>query len=130
METTKLFVLASKKHYRYPYKGNISTEDLWDLDIHALDEVYKNLRKILKSMGDEESLLNTSDNEAAIIVNDKIEIVKYILDSKLKEIDRRKAEMANAVARQQIMELIASKKNEALSNLSVEELEAKLKELA
>lgn len=124
-----LFVTASKEKYRYPYKGSISTEDLWDLKTHELDCVYKNLKELLKNEEQIDGLLHANDNSAAILISNKIEIVKHIFNSKMNEINLRKAEAANAAARQQLMELIASKKNEALANLSIEELEAKLKEL-
>ena len=40
---TNIFELATREKYRFPYKGMISVEELWDLDIPELDRVYKSL---------------------------------------------------------------------------------------
>ena len=53
---TNIFELASNMKFRFPYKGIISTEDLWDLNLDQLDAVYKILNKDVKK-SQEESLL-------------------------------------------------------------------------
>lgn len=123
-----LFITASKNKYRYPYKGNISTEDLWDLNPHALDTVFKELNAQRKQYG-EESLLHVENKETNIL-NNKIEIIKYILNVKLKEIEDREKAAANAAKRQRIMEVIASKEDAALNDMSVDELRKLIDELA
>ena len=39
------FELATKEKYRFPFKGMIGVEDLWDLDVNQLDSVFKALNK-------------------------------------------------------------------------------------
>ena len=40
-----LFEVAVREKYRFPYNGMISTEDLWDLSVNALDSIFKTLNK-------------------------------------------------------------------------------------
>ena len=115
-----LFVMATRQKYRFPYKGMISVEDLWDLGPQALDGVFKELNAQLKRHG-EESLLSAPSKEVAVIEN-KIEIIKFILNTKLQEQAAREQAHANAQQRQHIMEIIASKEEDALRSLSADEL--------
>lgn len=121
MENTKLFVIATREKYRYPYKGIISTEDLWDLSPQCLDSIFKTLNSQLKALG-EESLLAEVEDRGASVLRNKIDIIKYILRVKLEMKARNEQEAANAAKRQRIMEVIASKEDAALNDMSVEEL--------
>ena len=56
MELTNIFEEATRYKYRFPFKGMISVEDLWDLKLQDLDSVFKLLNKE-KKQSDEESLL-------------------------------------------------------------------------
>lgn len=128
MENTKLFVFASRMKYRYPYKGLISTEDLWDLSLQDLDSIFKTLKSQLKALG-EESLLDDAEDKGAGVLRNKIDIIKYILRNKLEENARTRQAAANAAKRQRIMEVIASKEDAALRDMSVEDLTKMLNEL-
>ena len=128
MENTKLFVIASRMKYRYPFKGLVSTEDLWDLSLQNLDSIFKTLNTQLKELGEESLLVEAEDNGRGILTN-KIEIIKYILRAKLEEQARNKQAAANAAKRQRIMEVIAAKEDAALRDMSVEDLTKMLNEL-
>lgn len=123
---TNIFELATREKYRFPYKGMISVEDLWDLDTSELDRVYKILNKELKAT-DEESLIEIKS--ANVTLNTKIEIVKYIFEVKRAEEEQRTNQMHNARQRQHILEILAKKQDETLQNMSEEELLKKLEEL-
>ena len=43
MKNKNLFEVATRKQYRFPYKGNASVEDLWHLSLTELDAVFKTL---------------------------------------------------------------------------------------
>ena len=123
----KIFEIATRMKFRFPYKGLISVEDLWDLPMTALDDIYKTLNKDVKK-AEEESLLNAKDTADAELLA-KIDIVKHIFAVKQKESEERKAAVANAEKRQRILEIIARKQDESLNNMSEEELVKMLGEL-
>ena len=122
-----LFEIASRAKYRFPYKGLISTEDLWDLSPAQLDTIYKTLNKNAKAQG-EESLLNEVTVDTAL--NNMVEIVKHIFNVKREEAEARKAAAANAEKRKRLLEIIAQKQDEALLNMSEADLQKMLEELS
>lgn len=122
--TNNLFEIAVRNQYRFNFKGSISVEDLYQLSVQELDLVFKALSKELKA-NDEESLLNTKTSADTVLEN-KIAIVKHIVAVKLAEEEERKNAQANKAEQQRLLELIAKKQNEALENLSEEELQQRL----
>lgn len=121
------FVLATKLKFRFPYKGLVSVEDLWDLTPVQLDTVFKALKKEAKAF-EEDSLLDTNET-VDYVLKEKINIVKFIFDDKKAEEARQKATIENAKKRQRLMEILANKQDEALLNKSEEELLNMLAEL-
>lgn len=119
MENT--FITASRKKYRFNYKGVITTEDLWDLSLKDLDSIYKTLRKQEKTESEEESLL-TKKNEVDAEVSDKIKIVRYIVSVKMEEMAAAENAKEKAQKRQHIMEVIARKQEAQLNDMSIEDL--------
>lgn len=124
MEMDQMFVLATREKYRFPYKGMVSVEDLWDLSVQNLDGIFKALNSQVKSV-QEESLLDTKSFEDKEL-EAKIEIVKYIVGIKLAEADQRKQARAKSEQKQKIMAILADKQEEELHGKSVEELKAML----
>lgn len=124
MNTDKMFELAVRSKMRFPYKGQISVEDLWDLDVNALDGVFKTLNGKVK-VSQEESLLQTRSKESEELML-QIEIVKHIVSVKLAEAEARKNAEANRAKRQQILGILADKQESDLKNKTPEELQAML----
>lgn len=124
MEIEKMFETAIRTKMRFPYKGMISVEDLWDLSIRELDSVFKTLNKQVKQ-SQEESLLSVKSKEDETLET-QISIVRYIVSVKVFEAEAAKQAKEQREKKQKIMELIAAKKEEALGNKSIEELEAML----
>ena len=58
MTTENLIESATRSKMRFPFKGMISVEDLWDLSLTNLDSVFKTLNAEVKKF-EEESLLHT-----------------------------------------------------------------------
>ena len=129
--TNTMFEMATQFKFRYPFKGMITTEDLWDLSLAQLDIVYRNLKKELNAIS-EDGLLATKSVEEGVKANDlknKLEVVKYIFNTKkaAEELTRMAAE--NAMQRKRIMEVLAKKQDNALENMSEEDLQKMLSEL-
>lgn len=127
MKNEKMFEVAVRSKLRFPFRGLISVEDLWDLNVENLDTVFKELNSQIKR-AQEESLLKTKskqDEELEL----KINIVKYIVSVKLEETDLRVKAMEKREQKQKILKILSDKQEESLQNKSIEELEKMLEEL-
>lgn len=126
-----LFEMASQFKFRYPYKGMITTEDLWDLAPSQLDTVYKALNKELNVTQEDGLIITKSADEGvkATELRNKLEIVKYIFNSKQQAAELNRIAAENAAKKQYIMEILAQKKDDALRNMSEEELTQMLNNL-
>ena len=127
MNNTNIFEAASKNKYRYPYKGMITTEDLWDLTPAQLDIVYKALNKGV-SEAQVSSLMHKVTEVDAELLN-KIEIVKYIFNAKEAEAEARKNDAAKHAKKQRILDILAQKQEDALQRMSEDDLKKMLDEL-
>ena len=127
MKTTNIFEYAVRNKVRFPFKGMISVEDMWDLSLINLDSIYKVLNKQVKQ-SEEESLLKTKtsvDEELEV----QLAIVKHIVSVKLAEKEAAEKAIAKKEQKQKIMSIIATKENEALQNSSIDDLKKMLDEL-
>lgn len=116
-----LFKIATKKKYRFSYKGQVTVEDLWELPVEELDKIYKNLKSLQKNAS-EESLLQTVTKEDKEL-NNKIEIIKTIVTDKLAAKDRAMKAASQRAQNQRILEIMADKQDAALKEKSIEELQ-------
>ena len=119
-----MFIKALRNKFRFPFKGQITVEDLWDLSLDELNVVYKTLLKEVR-LRDEDSLPVIAAAKKTD-VDTKIDIVKYIAEVKQQEDNDRKLAVARKVERDKLMAALAAKQDEALKNMSAEEIQAKL----
>jgi len=127
MKNEKMFEVAVRNKFRFPFRGLISVEDLWDLPVESLDLIFKELNSQIKRV-QEESLLGSKtkqDKELEL----KIDIIKYIVSTKLEEAELRAKAKEKKEQKQKILEILSAKQDEALKNKSVEELQTMLNEL-
>lgn len=124
----KMFEYATRNKVRFPFKGLISIEDLWDLSLTELDSIYKTLNKKVKQ-ANEESLLNTKSKEDKT-TEIQIEIIKYIVTIKQEEAARSIAAAERRAKKQKILEVLAAKEDASLQDKSPEELQKMLSELS
>lgn len=126
MNNEEMFIKASRKKMRFPYKGQATVEDLWDLPVTELDKIYKVLNAEVKRAKEESLLESKSEEDEKLAV--RIGIIKYIVEVKLEE--KKAAELAKErkEQKQKIMQILANKQDEALKEKSVEELEKMLAE--
>lgn len=127
MTNTQLFEVAARNKFRFAFKGMISVEELWDLSVHNLDSIFKNLNSELKQI-QEESLLNTK-TKADKELDMKVEIVKHIVAVKIEEENTKLQAKEKKEQKQKIMEILATKQDENLQNKTPEELQAMLEQL-
>lgn len=121
-----IFEYAVRNKLRFPYKGTISTEDLWDLPVTELDKIYKVLNKKNKT-NEEESLLSTSSVDMDTLVS--IDIIKYIVNYKLKKKEENEQAKKRAEDRQFIMDIVEKKRKQSLEDKTEEELLEMLKNM-
>lgn len=122
-----IFELAARNKFRYHFKGEITTEDLFDLSETDLDAIYKSLKSEQKK-AEEDSLLTTRKKEDTIL-SAKIEIVKTIFELKQNEKAARKAKANQNLQKQKILQALYEQQENALKSKSTEELMAMLKDL-
>lgn len=127
MNEKNLFEYAVRNKLRFPFKGMISIEDLFDLSLINLDYIFKTLNAEAKAF-EEESLLNvkSKENEEVLV---KIEIVKYIVGVKLMEKEARENAKKNKEMKERLLEIKAKRQDAALENLSDDELEKAIADL-
>lgn len=121
------FMEATRKKYRFPFKGQIATEDLWDLSVVDLDKVFKALCKQKREETTEESLLAPINTNSDL--DNKIEIVRMIVMTKQNEAAARQKNKETADRKQQILAILADKEQQSLKDKSKEELIAMLDSL-
>lgn len=122
-----LFEVATRRKYRFPYRGQVTIEDLWDLRPTDLDSIFKTLNAEVKKVS-EESLLKSKTEEDEEL-SDKIEIIKYIVSVKLEEQKIRENEKANKEMKQKLLAIKARREEAALENISDEQLDKMINEL-
>ena len=127
IRTENIFEMATRNKYRFPYKGTISVEDLWDLNQTQLDSIYKALNKEAKA--NQEDSLMFSQTQTDLDLQAKIEIVRYIYTTKEQDAARRAAAAENAEKKRRILEILEQKQEDSLKNKSEDELLKMLNEI-
>jgi hypothetical protein len=127
MSIDNMFELASRSKVRFPYKGLISVEDLWDLPVEALDSIYKTLNAKVKQSNEESLLSKPTKQDSELTM--QIEIVKRIVAVKQEEAAARLKAKEQREKKQRLMEILANKQDAELQNKSTEEIQKMLAEL-
>ena len=127
MEANKMFEVAVRNKFRFPFKGVISVEDLWDLSVQQLDGIFKMLKSQEKK-AQEESLLDTRTPEDEVLKT-KIDIIRHIVTVKLDEAKQAERAKENHDQKQKILGILAEKQDADLRNKTPEELQAMLNQL-
>ena len=108
-------------------KGKLTTEDLFDLSLTDLNNLAIALDKKLSETPRKSFISDlTPDTQEDEL---RFNIVKDVITLKLVERNAAQNAKVKAAEKAQLLEILHRKKNEALENLSVEEIEAKIAEL-
>jgi len=121
-----IFISALAQKLRFPFKGSISTEDLFSLGLTDLDFLYKTLTTREKEISGD-GLIKKA-NPAAKVLELQIAVVREVFDYRQAEINAKKAKAEVRQRNARIRELIAEKEDEALKNLSADELKKLIQE--
>ena len=122
-------VNAIRNKYRFDSsKGSLNVEDLFDLPLTSakgvsLDEIAISLDRQLRETPTSFVTQRTAVNAA---LQEKLDIVKYVISTKLAENEARNNANRIAAERARLTELIVRKQESAEAELSVEELKARL----
>jgi hypothetical protein len=120
-----MYKQASKLGLRFATeKGNLSVEQLWDLSQTELSNSIKSVKKLLKQNTDDDELSFLGDTVVTDDVNKlRFELLKDVYLTKKKEAEELRTAKEDKARKQKIAEIIAEKKEGALRDKSIEELE-------
>lgn len=127
MENLNMFEVATRNKIRFPFRGMVSVEDLWDLSVEDLDKVFKVLNSQVKQVK-EESLLNNKTKEDEVL-EVQINIIKHIVNIKLEESKLRLKKKENKEKKQKLLSILESKQEADLQNKSAEEIQKMIDEM-
>lgn len=131
----ELFKEASKKKFRFETpKGNLLTEDLWDLPLitknlsgTSLDNLAKEINRQLKESTEESFVTETTAINS--ILEAKLDIIKCVIKEKLEDAKARMNRVARKEKKEKILSIIADKEDVSLMNNSIDDLKKMLSEL-
>lgn len=111
---------ATQLKVRFSYKGQLSLEDLWDLPLTALDHIYSVLAAEHQNL--QQSGLLAKPTKESELTKLKLDLVKDVFETKQAAAEEAKQAAEKLARKQKILEILESKEDESLKNLSVEDL--------
>jgi hypothetical protein len=131
---TDIFAYATRNKLRFQsVKGELTTEQLWDVPLRARDDF--NLNAVAKAANKawkditEESFVETARTPEHDRRETALEIVKCVIDAKLAEEEDAKKRADNKVRKEKLLAILVEKQDGKLSNLSEKELQRQIAEL-
>lgn len=129
MTEKNYFKIAARKKMRFAStRGALTAEQLYELNLSDLDWVARGINSDLKALS-EDSFVELKPDPRRGEVTDALELVKEIIADKLADKARAEKRQQKAALRRSLSEALARKKDEALSQASIEELQKQLAEL-
>lgn len=111
-------------------RGQLATEDLWDLGLPDLDAIAKKVNKDLRGE-EEESFIPSAVVRRPTSHNAlKLDILKHVIAFKVEEADKKKNRAVKAAQLAKMKDLLAQKDDEALSSKSRDELLKEIEQLS
>lgn len=119
-----MFERASRLKLRFRVEnGVVSTEDLWALSLQALDTLAKTLNKEIQDR--EVSFIEAETKEDAKLTL-AFDIVKHIISVRLADREAAKNKTELDLRRKRLEAILADKQDEALKNMSAEDIQKEL----
>jgi hypothetical protein len=126
--TNDMFILATRKKFRFEStKGSLTVEDVFDLNLTALDKIAVALDDKIQQLGRKTFIdkrpASSTDLET------QLEIIKYVIETKQKEDEERKLKQVKAEQKEFLKTLREKKQLAQLEGMSLEEIEKQLASL-
>jgi hypothetical protein len=132
-----IFEYAARNKVRFQsVRGELTLEQLWDVPLRSngsrddfnLNAVAKAANKAWKDIS-EESFVETTKTPEHVRRETVLEIVKYVIDTKLAEEEVEKKRADNKIEKEKLLSILAEKQAGKLSELSEKELQRRIKAL-
>lgn len=124
-----IFERAIKERVRFEFRGIITTEDLWDLTIEELDELFQWVNTQLKNQADEGLLKTAIQNPFSESLRLAADLIRYVFEDKQKIANDFKRAKILQEKKRRIMEIISNKQDETLIGKSITELKEMLDDM-
>lgn len=126
---TNIFEQAVKQKLRFQSdRGLLTTEQLYDLSLQALDKVARAVNTELKSVT-EESFVSIRPNPLKDELTLKLDVLRQVIADLMAAQAAKELRAERAAKRRLLLETLEAKENDELKNLSKEEILKKLEEL-
>ena len=122
----EMFEEATRKKIRWLYRGTLSVEDLWDLSVEHLDEIYKTLAREARESREDSLLVEHRTSHVLIL---KTNIVKHIVSVKIAEVEEAEKAADRKAQKARLLDVLAHKQDEALLQKTPEEIQAMIEAL-
>lgn len=126
-----MFDIATREKYRFDsIRGQLTTEQLWDVPLRSrdgfdLDAIARGLSRQVKA-AEEISFVDSTPTEDSRRLTAQLEVVKFVIKTKLDEDAARMAAARMKQERQSLLALLDKRREAALENLSEAEIRARL----
>jgi hypothetical protein len=132
--TINPFEYAARYKLRFAtMRGDITVEQLWDVPLRSRDDFNLNMvaKTISRALKDatEESFVEVRRTMFLTALETNLEIVKHIIEVKLKEEELVKKRADNRIEREKLLAILAEKQTGKLSALTEEEIKKRIESL-
>lgn len=129
-----LFEIATREKFRFAsIKGELSVEQLWDVSLTSktgfdLDTIARTVNQELKET-DTESFVQTTVSPKRELLQQKLDVVKHIIAHKVDKCIALQRAAEKAAEKQKLLQILESKQNAQLQELTIEEIQSRLQTL-
>lgn len=121
------FEQASREQLRFDLQGQISTEQLWKVNLDNLISYEEKLTEIVEAYGKATRRKAGRKTKEQELNELRLAVVTSVLDTRIKEQEEASEALKTKAHNQKIMALIAEQEDKDLRSLPVEELKKLLK---
>lgn len=124
-----MFICALRKKFRFASgKGLLTAEDLFDLNLEALDTIAVGLDEKITKAGRKSFVAKRAPSTTE--AQTQLDVVKFVIETKQAEDEEKKARVEKAGQKEFLTGLLQKKKMQNLENLSAEEIEKQIASLS